>query len=136
MSKLQPALALSKKYTEDTAIGMGAVKGKDGADGKSAYEVAVDNGYSGTESEWIASLKGSDGTDGANGVDGSDGVSPTIAENSGNTDSVYRLDITDASGTFTTPNLKGADGSGSGDYLTADDIQDLSSDEISAICTI
>lgn len=30
--------------------------------GKSAYEVAVDNGYSGTESEWLLSLKGTNGT--------------------------------------------------------------------------
>ena len=29
-----------------------------GADGKSAYEIAVDNGYSGTEAEWLDSLKG------------------------------------------------------------------------------
>ena len=28
--------------------------------GKSAYEVAVDNGFTGTQAEWLASLKGSD----------------------------------------------------------------------------
>lgn len=33
----------------------------DGEDGKSAYQVAVDNGYSGTEAQWLASLKGADG---------------------------------------------------------------------------
>ena len=38
--------------------------GADGADGKSAYEIAVEEGYSGTEEEWIASLKGEDGEDG------------------------------------------------------------------------
>lgn len=32
-----------------------------GPEGKSAYEVAVDNGYQGTESEWLISLKGQDG---------------------------------------------------------------------------
>lgn len=32
--------------------------GKDGADGKSAYEIAVENGYTGTEAEWLESLKG------------------------------------------------------------------------------
>ena len=36
--------------------------GQDGADGKSAYEVAVENGYSGTVQEWLASLHGQDGT--------------------------------------------------------------------------
>ena len=30
--------------------------------GKSAYEIAVDNGFVGTETEWLESLKGSDGT--------------------------------------------------------------------------
>lgn len=31
-----------------------------GADGKSAYEIAVANGFTGTESDWLASLKGAD----------------------------------------------------------------------------
>lgn len=29
-----------------------------GADGKSAYEIACDNGFVGTEEEWLVSLKG------------------------------------------------------------------------------
>ena len=33
-----------------------------GADGKSAYEIAVENGYEGTEAEWLASLKGASAT--------------------------------------------------------------------------
>ena len=32
-----------------------------GADGKSAYEIAVEHGYVGTETEWLASLKGAPG---------------------------------------------------------------------------
>lgn len=32
-----------------------------GADGKSAYQVALDYGFEGTEEEWLASLKGKDG---------------------------------------------------------------------------
>lgn len=32
-----------------------------GADGKSAYEIAVEHGYAGTETEWLASLKGEPG---------------------------------------------------------------------------
>lgn len=43
---------------------------------------------------------------------GQDGFSPTITENAGNTDKIYKLDITTADSTFTTPNLKGADGKG------------------------
>ena len=38
-----------------------------GADGKSAYEVAVENGYEGTELEWLASLVGEAGKNGDNG---------------------------------------------------------------------
>ena len=30
---------------------------RNGERGKSAYEVAVDNGYSGTEAEWLASMR-------------------------------------------------------------------------------
>ena len=41
--------------------------------GKSAYEIAQENGFEGTESEWLESLKGRDGTDGTDGTDGADG---------------------------------------------------------------
>jgi len=51
----------------------GGSAGTPGADGKSAYEVAVANGFVGTESAWLASLKGTNGTNGTNGVDGVDG---------------------------------------------------------------
>ena len=44
---------------------------------------------------------------------GDSGFSPTITENENNTDKIYKLDVTTADGTFTTPNLKGKDGSGS-----------------------
>ena len=36
----------------------GSVKG---LDGKSAYQIAVENGFEGTEEEWLASLKGEPG---------------------------------------------------------------------------
>ena len=32
-----------------------------GEDGKSAFDIAVENGYEGTEEEWLNSLKGKDG---------------------------------------------------------------------------
>ena len=41
-----------------------------GQRGKSAYEVAVDNGFIGTEQEWLESLKGKDGKDGVNSTTG------------------------------------------------------------------
>ena len=47
--------------------------GKDGVDGKSAYEIAVDNGYPGTEQAWLASLKGEKGDKGDTGATGAKG---------------------------------------------------------------
>lgn len=46
------SLLLSKKYVEDSLAGAGAVKGK------SAYEVAQANGFTGSEQDWLASLNG------------------------------------------------------------------------------
>ena len=45
-----------------------------GLDGKSAYEIAVEHGYIGTEEQWLASLHGADGQPGADGHDGHDGT--------------------------------------------------------------
>lgn len=39
----------------------------------SAYDIAVKNGFEGTEKEWLESLKGEDGKDGTDGTDGKDG---------------------------------------------------------------
>ena len=46
----------------DGAAGVQGVPGKDGergSDGLSAYQIAVNHGFSGSETEWLASLKGS-----------------------------------------------------------------------------
>jgi hypothetical protein len=51
------------------------VAGEDGEGGASAYELAVAAGYIGTESEWLASLKGDKGETGAAGTNGQDGES-------------------------------------------------------------
>jgi hypothetical protein len=56
--------------------GVGVVYGKDGI---SAYEVAVKNGFEGSETEWLASLKGAKGDTPVKGVDyfdGKDGYTP------------------------------------------------------------
>lgn len=79
--------------------------GADGVDGKSAYELAQDNGFAGTMQEWLASLVGADG---ANGADGNDGISPTVsvaAITGGN-----RVTITDAEGAKTFDVMDGAQG--------------------------
>lgn len=47
--------------------------GASGSDGKSAYEIAVDNGFEGSEQEWLNSLKGPQGPAGNDGSDGKDG---------------------------------------------------------------
>ena len=42
--------------------------------GKSAYELAVVHGFTGTEEQWLLSLHGADGRDGVDGANGRDGV--------------------------------------------------------------
>lgn len=56
-------------------------KGDTGPDGLGAYEMAVAGGYSGTEAQWRASLKGDTGDPGAagaNGAQGPAGITPTF----------------------------------------------------------
>ena len=48
--------------------------GANGKDGRSAYEIAIENGFVGTAAEWLESLKGRDGIDGKDGKDGADGL--------------------------------------------------------------
>ena len=50
---------------ETGATGAQGVQGVQGPDGDSAYDVAVTNGFSGTEAAWLTSLEGADGNDGA-----------------------------------------------------------------------
>lgn len=72
----------------------------------------------GSESEPIHTVKGdpftySDFTaEQLESLRGEKGYSPTITENADNTDSIYKLDVTTADGTFTTPNLKGTNENG------------------------
>ena len=47
--------------------------GTNGKDGRSAYEIAIENGFVGTVAEWLESLKGRDGIDGKDGLPGKDG---------------------------------------------------------------
>ena len=47
------AYILAKKYVDATLKGAGALTGK------SAYEIAVENGFVGTPAQWLESLKGS-----------------------------------------------------------------------------
>ena len=52
---------LAKKYVDATLSGSGVLHGK------SAYEIAVENGFTGTETEWLESLNGTSPHIGDNG---------------------------------------------------------------------
>ena len=68
-------LAEIKKIISESGNG---INGKDGENGLSAFELAVQNGFTGTLIEWLESLKGADGINGINGkngIDGKDGLS-------------------------------------------------------------
>ena len=54
--------------------GADGANGSDGQDGESAYQIALDNGFVGTESEWLESIKGEQGEQGIQGQNGTDGV--------------------------------------------------------------
>lgn len=109
------------------APGKDGANGRDGADGKSAYLLAVEHGYSGSESEWLASLKGEKGDAGQpgergekgdpgeqgipgekgdTGADGKDGFSPIAAV--AKDGSVVTITITDVNGTTTVTLTEGA----------------------------
>lgn len=52
---------LAKRYVNDVLAGAGALRGK------SAYEIALENGFIGSEEEWLNSLVGSSPVIGENG---------------------------------------------------------------------
>lgn len=67
-------------------------------DGKSAYELAVENGFNGTEEEWLASLVGKNGSDG-------NGIKSVVLNED------YTLTLNFDNGTsYTTPSICGESG--------------------------
>lgn len=64
-------LAEMKKLLSEVQNGS---NGKDGENCLSAYELAVQEGFTGSLTEWLNSLKGADGKDGDDGKDGADGI--------------------------------------------------------------
>ena len=73
-------LATLETYTVNKTITVAlAIQGKDGeagaagSDGKSAYQIWLEAGNTGTEEEYLASLKGKDGEDGKEGPQGPQG---------------------------------------------------------------
>lgn len=78
-------------YSDGHSTNLGKIVGKDGVDGAngqnglSAYEIAKNGGFIGTEEDWLKSLKGADGAkgeqgeqgiQGEKGQDGADGKTP------------------------------------------------------------
>ena len=110
-----------------------------GKNGKSAYEIAVEHGFVGTEAEWLESLKGVNGKDGVNGKNGcdgrngTDGLSGRDGINGTDGKSAYIIAVEHGfSGTETEwlQSLKGADGKDGitpdmSDYATKADIAEL-----------
>ena len=64
-----------------------------GADGKSAYQIAQDNGYTGTETEWLASLHGADGQDGVDGTNGTNGTDGADGQDGADGKSAYQIAV-------------------------------------------
>lgn len=61
-------------YTKTAADNRFALKGEAGSGGKSAYEIAVENGYVGTQAQWLLSLRGEKGDTGPQGERGIQGI--------------------------------------------------------------
>lgn len=69
MSTVERRFASLDRRIRDKTSGGGA-PGPQGPEGDSAYEVAVANGFSGTEAQWLLSLKGEKGDKGDQGDPG------------------------------------------------------------------
>lgn len=68
-------------------------KGDQGDAGPSAYDVAVTNGFEGTEAEWLASLQGAPGTPGAAGEAGEAGTPGTPGATGADGLSAYQVAV-------------------------------------------
>lgn len=79
---------LSQQLKQEVAVAIAnGLKGDTGDDGLSAYQIAVINGYKGSQTEWLASLVGETGLKGDKGDAGKDfrivKTFPSIAEMNG-----------------------------------------------------
>lgn len=74
-------------YSNGDSTNLGKIVGKDGLDGTngqnglSAYEIAKNGGFIGTEEEWLKSLKGADGAKGEKGEQGLQGIQGEKGQN-------------------------------------------------------
>lgn len=65
-------------------------KGEKGENGKSAYELAVENGYVGSINEWLISLKGENGSIGQQGIQG---IKGDTGENGANGVGIEKIEL-------------------------------------------
>ena len=119
------ALASSKSYTKETVEGAGAVAGvpcqiQSITDIEGGHRVTFlwednDGNEHTSTMDVMTGDQGPKGEQGEQGEPGLDGFSPTITVKK-STQSQYILTITDANGSYDTPNLKGSGGGGGGTY--------------------
>jgi hypothetical protein len=74
-----PCPGTSSTSGANGADGADGAPGAPGAPGQSAYQIAVTNGFVGTEAAWLASLQGAPGAPGATGANGAPGQSAYAA---------------------------------------------------------
>lgn len=152
-------------YSNGDSTNLGKIVGKDGLDGTngqnglSAYEIAKNGGFIGTEEDWLKSLKGTDGvkgeqgiqgvqgekgqngkdgtngTNGIDGVDGKDGIGITNAE----INTSGELTLTYSNGTSANlGKVVGADGKDGADL--SNEVEDIKAyigytdDDIAGLC--
>jgi hypothetical protein len=101
-------IGMLKSYISKSLVGMGALKGAN----CQIESIAEVTGGQKITFLWIDTNNVSHRSEltvpnGAKGDPGDDGLSPTIVEDPGNTDEIYKLDITTKGGTIVTPNLIG-----------------------------
>lgn len=142
--KPEEIIGVLRTYIAKTLVGMGALKG---ANCRIKSIVKADNlntvtfiwtDTDGTSKESTMLVydgakgdTGATGATGATGPAGADGYSPTITVKTSTADT-YILTITDANGSYDTPNLKGSGGSGSSALaeLTDVDLNDLAAGNV------
>ena len=93
------SLTFDSNFTLSQVNGQTLVSLTGNVSGKSAYEVAVANGFAGTESQWLASLKGADGATGAKGDKGDTGAAGAKITSATVNQSTGILTLTSSDGT-------------------------------------
>ena len=84
--------------------------GSPGNDGASAYAIAVRAGFTGTEEEWLASLKGEPGTPGTPGADGSSAYQIWLDDGNSGTEADFLASLVGPTGPQGEPGTPGGQG--------------------------